>query len=290
MKEEYRRYLHEGQVAGSHYALVVPRNVPRGVTGAQMGMGVGSSLEFMDHREYQPGDDLRRINWNAYARTDRLTVKMYREEVNPHVDIVLDGSRSMALPETPKVHAALALAAVFAESGANAGYRTCSWITGSWCERIHNGTERAAFWEAIDFDSKTNPGQALSRMQGRFAAQGMRVFISDLLWLGDPLVCLNRLAQKASSVFVIQLLTRADVQSSSRGNIRLVDSETNETKELFIDAATGKRYQQRLTEHQNNWHRACTQVGALMTTLIADDVVDRWHLDELVATEILQVL
>ncbi|MCP4711656.1 MAG: DUF58 domain-containing protein, partial [Planctomycetes bacterium] len=54
-----------GQQAGARYSLVTPRNIPEGLTGAKMGNRPGSSLEFMDHREYQPGDDLRRIDWSA---------------------------------------------------------------------------------------------------------------------------------------------------------------------------------------------------------------------------------
>jgi len=85
----------DGERAGMRYALSVPHNAPFGTTGSQMANRPGSSLEFMDHREYQPGDDLRRIDWSAFARSDRLTVKLYREEVCPHLDVLIDGSRSM---------------------------------------------------------------------------------------------------------------------------------------------------------------------------------------------------
>ena len=60
-----------------------------------MGSGVGSSLDFQDHRNYLPGDDPRHINWQAYARTGNYSMKLYREEVRPMVDILFDVSDSM---------------------------------------------------------------------------------------------------------------------------------------------------------------------------------------------------
>src|SRR4249920_2976779 len=97
MKDEQRRYLSEGERAGARYALETPRQAPGGVAGGTLSQRAGSSLEFQDHRDYQPGDDLRHIDWNVYARTDQLTLKLYREEVTPHLDVLLDTSRSMTL-------------------------------------------------------------------------------------------------------------------------------------------------------------------------------------------------
>jgi uncharacterized protein (DUF58 family) len=68
-----------------------------GSSGAAAGRGSGSSLEFQDHRHYSPGDDPRHINWQAYARTGTATVKLWREEVSPRIDLVLDHSPSMEL-------------------------------------------------------------------------------------------------------------------------------------------------------------------------------------------------
>ena len=83
MNNSYREFLLEGERVGMRYALAVPRTTSAALAGLQMGQRAGSSLEFKDHRDYQPGDDLRRIDWNAFARSDRLTVKLFREEISP---------------------------------------------------------------------------------------------------------------------------------------------------------------------------------------------------------------
>src|SRR5262249_28464003 len=80
--EHLREYLSEGERAGQRYSLSLPRQTPRGASGAVWGQRAGSSLEFKDYRDYQPGDDLRHIDWNAFARSDQLSVKLFREEIS----------------------------------------------------------------------------------------------------------------------------------------------------------------------------------------------------------------
>src|ERR671911_2948414 len=75
----------------------MPRTHLGGRIGERLGSGTGSSLEFQDYRSYTPGDDLRHVDWAAYARSELLAVRLYREEVAPRIDLVLDISRSMAV-------------------------------------------------------------------------------------------------------------------------------------------------------------------------------------------------
>ncbi len=290
MNEQHRQYLMEGQQAGMRYSLVVPRNAPWGLVGNQLANRVGSSLEFMDHREYQPGDDLRRIDWSAFARSDKLTVKLYREEVNPHLDIIIDGSRSMALHETAKEHAAVALASALVTSAANAAFTHTAFLTSSGCNPLINGSEDPLVWEGVGFDSTESPLESFARMPPRLRPNGIRILISDLLWMGDPVMTLSHLADRASAVYVIQVLARSDVNPPERGNIRLVDSESDELQEIFLDASAQKRYRDALSNHQQNWNRAAVQLGATMTTIVAEDVVENWNFDDLVASEILRVV
>ena len=99
---DHRPDFLSGIALGAAFRLALPREAMRGLGGARAGAAAGSSLDFLDFREYHPGDDLRRLDWSVYARTDREVVKLYREEVFPRLDIVLDSSRSMDLPGTAK--------------------------------------------------------------------------------------------------------------------------------------------------------------------------------------------
>lgn len=289
MEQSYRHYLIEGERAGERYALAAPRNLPLGVSGSHLGNRAGSSLEFRDHREYQPGDDLRRIDWGAFARSDKLTIKLYREEISPHLDLLIDGSRSMALSDTAKIPATLGLAAIFATAAANSGYAHTTWMVHDGCEKISAGSERPSLWENIDFHARTDFAAAFMRVPPRWRPRGIRVLLSDLLWMGDPRKILSQFSMGASTVIVVQILAKADIEPPERGNIMLVDSETDIVQEIFLDAASEQRYREALTRHQQNWLRAVTQTGAIMTTVIAEEIVDNWHLPELIANEILRI-
>ena len=120
MDASIRQALRSGEQLGARYALQIPQVAASGIIGSRAGRRAGSSIDFQDYREYEPGDDLRFIDWGIYARTDRLTVKLFREEVTPHLDLILDGSRSMNLEDTVKANAVAQLAALLATSAANA--------------------------------------------------------------------------------------------------------------------------------------------------------------------------
>lgn len=292
MNDDYCSYLIEGERAGMRYALEPPRAASASLAGMQLGRQAGTSLEFRDHRDYQPGDDLRRIDWNAFARSDRLTVKLYREEISPHLDIVLDGSRSMALESSAKARAAIGLAAAFAIAAENSGYTHNAWLARDQVEPVVNGSNRPSLWRSLDFDFRGNPAESFVRMAPKFRRQGMRVLVSDLLWLGEPLAVLQSLAQGAASLVVAQTLADVDANPSEwaeRGRVRLIDSETDEQREIFIDDDAINRYREALARHQQNWRRACRQIGAAMVSVVAEQVIADWNLEALVKAQILKV-
>ena len=289
MNETYRQYLIDGERAGAQYALTAPRNVPFGISGSQMGKRSGSSLEFIDHREYQPGDDLRRIDWSSFARSDKLTVKLYRDEVSPHLDVVIDGSCSMALEDSSKAQATLGLAAVFATASSNVGYSHNAWVAGDGCRQVDNGTDRPSIWDEIDFAYHGDLSTSFVKLPPSWRPFGLRVLISDLLVPGDPLTVLAQFAERATAVVVVQVLAVADVNPSERGNIRLIDSETEVVQEIFLDPSAEKRYRDAFARHQESWHLAAKQTGAIMTTVIAEEVLSDWRLEALVAAEVLTI-
>jgi len=266
-----------------------PRGAPSGLVGAHLANRPGSSLEFMDHRSYQPGDDLRHIDWAAYARSDRLTVKVYRHEVNPHVDLLVDGSRSMDLEGTAKGEAVRALAALLATAARNASFSHRLWHGGDTWQMRPNGSADPVTWGALPLDAPTDTGRTYLTSPPRLAPRGMRFLLSDLLWMGEPERILAHLAEAATTVVLIQLLAGADVDGPPHGHARLVDSESGGRREVFLDAASLRRYRDRLARHQQHWHRAAKQAGAIMTTLVAETFLAGWDLEPLVAAGVLKV-
>src|SRR5271154_293643 len=271
MDSTIRQSLRDGEKLGLRYALQIPQVAAGGWTGSRSGRRAGSSIDFQDYREYQPGDDLRFIDWGIYARTDRLTVKLFREEVIPHLDLILDGSHSMNLTDTTKANAVAQLAALLATSAVNAQCSQAVWLSGEGFQRLPNDALAPSAWDKLELESKRTPEQSFEILPPKFRRLGVRVFVSDLLWPGNPIPILRRLRDGAAALFVIQLLARDDATPPEHGNLRVVDSETGDESEIYIDSSIAKQYAENLAQLQQSWSDACRQCGAHMTTLIAED-------------------
>jgi uncharacterized protein (DUF58 family) len=249
----------------------------------------GESMEFMDHREYQPGDDLRRLDWAAYARTDKMIVKLYRQEVCPHLDLVLDGSKSMALAGSRKQRAAVGLAAALCTAAGNTGYTHRAYVTGRGCHPIAGSAESPVLWQGVSLDAADSPAESFRALPPVWRPHGIRALVSDLLWLGDPLDLLSTLGHRAAAVYVIEVLAAADLDPPHHGNVRLVDSEDGAMRELFLDSAALARYRDNLRRHRQAWRRAARQVGAVMVSLVAEELCGTWDLSPLVEAGVLSV-
>jgi len=282
-------FLQEGATAARRFALATPRHGPANRTGQALGARAGSSLEFRDYRSYEPGDDLRHVDWNAYARSDQLRVKLFREEVAPHLDVLVDGSKSMTLAGSEKLRATLALAGFFAEAAANAGFSHCGWLLGADAVPLGDRRRRPAEWESLTFDHRDSPTPALASAAARWRPRGVRVLLSDLLWNADPAHAVRQLADRASTAVVLQVLASADANPVVGGSLRLQDCETGEIREIRVDARVAARYRENLTRLQGHWHDACRAAGTVFATLVAEDVLRDWRFDALVATGVLEV-
>jgi uncharacterized protein (DUF58 family) len=280
-----RQSLHAGEQLGARYALQIPQAAASGWTGPRSGRRAGSSIDFQDYREYQPGDDLRFIDWGIFARNDRLTIKLFREEVTPHLDLILDGSRSMNLEDTAKGNAVAQLAALLATAAANAQCTQAVWLSGEGFQRLPNDTLTPSAWDKLELASQRTPEQSFEILPPKFRRLGVRVLVSDLLWPGEPIQLLRRLREGAAALFVIQLLARDDATPPEHGNLRVVDSETGAESEIYIDSAIAKHYADNLAQLQQSWSDACRQCGAQMTTIIAEDLEN--SLKELEAIQLL---
>jgi hypothetical protein len=266
-----REYLSEGERAGQRYALRLPRQTPRGATGLALGQRAGSSLEFKDHREYQ------------------VTVKLYREEITPHLDLVLDVSRSMALEDTAKERATVALVAMLATAALNAGFGRAVWLMSDEIRPLPNGNASPALWGEFALNHRGSPATVLATGSPLWRPRGVRVLLSDLLWVGEPLLALRPFAEGAAAAVVIQLLAEADVNPPEDGALRLIDAETEQRREIHVDAVLARRYRETLRQHQQNWHQACRGCGAIFTTVVAETLLRDWKLEELIAADFLRV-
>jgi uncharacterized protein (DUF58 family) len=270
--DDLRAAVKAGLRAAGRYELAIPQAVRSGPAGDALGRGTGSSLEFSEHRDYQPGDDLRRIDWSAYARSDRLTVKLHREEITPHLDLLLDASRSMDLPRTPKARVAVALAAGLATTAANAGFSTSLWTAGDVVGRCGTVNQPPPLWDGIDFTGAAPLLDAFRHAPPAWRPRSLRVLISDLLWMDDPSSLLALMGERAAGLAIVQVVAAEDLAPPARGNHRLLDAETGRELDVFIDAGDQRRFAQRLARHREHWRDACRSRGAAFVELTAESI------------------
>lgn len=259
----------------SAWRLAWPRQPAPGTAGERLGRGSGASLEFMDYRDYVPGDDLRHVDWRAYARTDQLKVRVYREEVAPAVEVVVDGSPSLAV--TPRKRAAtLDLVAALRTWGERGGGRVRVLRAGS-AEAVHAD---APFEFAAAASGALLPQVPLARA-------GVRVVLSDFLFPGDPTPELGRLAAGAAVLMVIQLLDPWELAPEAHGASALVDCEDGARVELVLDAQAVRRYQERLRRLRESVAIATRRLGGRYACVAADGL-GRMCRDALLPAEIVE--
>ena len=291
------RFDPEVQQAAARYQLGLPRMPVSGRSGELLGRGTGSSLEFQEYREYQIGDDIRHLDWAAYARTDAMMVRLYREEISPRMEILLDASRSMTSvdptgplseSESLKARAARQLAGLFAHLGGNLGGRPA-------LIPITDRTPLEALpFESLDglntlrFDGSRSLREALDDHAIPLKRQTVRVVISDFLFPHDPDLLMRRLAGDASVLWILQVLNAWEAKPTTLGGRKLVDLETTEEANLQVVEKTIAEYSSRLLALQQELARACRRVHATFTILIAERGLLDLCGNELCAAEILR--
>jgi uncharacterized protein (DUF58 family) len=223
------------------YRLLLPRSALTGRVGNLSSAQVGSSLELHDFREYQPGDDLRHLDWNAVARTGRLILRVRKEEIAPRVEILVDASRSMAISER-KRERTRELAALFLRLGRAQGLSPAlHWIS----QEPRRVSADAAIPE--EFAARL----ALPELAGRLPLRpcGVRILVSDLLFSSALSPFLRRLADGTGRLALVQVLDPEDEEPSGGDGARLVDSETDEALDRLLSWDVLARYRRRLAAH-----------------------------------------
>lgn len=291
------RFDPEVQQAASRYQLGLPRMPVSGRSGELLGRGSGSSLEFQEYREYQYGDDIRHLDWAAYARSDALMVRLYREEISPRMEILLDASRSMTSvdPTGPlsesqslKAQTARQLAGLFAMLGGNLGGQPALIPVTDRTPLEALPIESHDALNTLPFDGSRSLREALDDHAIPLKRQTVRVVISDFLFPHDPDLLMRRLAGDASVLWVLQVLNAWEAKPTTLGGRKLVDLETTEEANLQVVEKTIAEYSARLLALQQELSRACRRVHATFAILIAERGLLDLCGNELCAAEILR--
>src|SRR5262249_14702544 len=197
----------------------------------------GSSLEFSDYREYLPGDDIRKIDWNAYARSERMFLKLFYEEESRPVYFVVDQSQSMNFGTPTKFNFSLSLALCLCYVALRRYDQPALLLMrDSRFRKIMLRSQNQFFATLRLLENEKPSGQnqlsrALKSMARAGLARGIYYVLSDFC-SEDGFEGLSVLSAAGNEIHCLQVLAQEELQPTARGDLRLIDSENNETLDV----------------------------------------------------------
>lgn len=228
----------------------------------------GQSVEFADYRNYVVGDDLRFLDWNLFARLDRLFIRLFLEEEDLHIYVLLDNSLSMDFGSPTKMHYAKQVAAALGFVGlVNMDRVVIEAFNDRLTQRMPALRGRRSLWRLLDFVTKLEPAgpsdlrQALRTFSMQSSGKGIVILLSDLMDKGGYEEALRYLIARQLDVFVIHILSQEEIEPEIVGDLRLVDIEDDDTAEITVSGPLIKRYKQNLAAYQAGIQEFCTRRG-----------------------------
>ncbi len=257
--------------------------------GSRMSRRRGQSPEFVDHRAYSPGDDLRRLDWNVLARSEQTVIKRYRAEEEAAVRVAVDVSASMGMGEPPKIELARKIAAaigyVALAEGERAQIATMS-VRGVELGAPKRGKGQ---WGAIrdrlrrvQVDEPTAelsiaPESTSAELLRRAGRAGILVFITDALAPNGDVEGWPRAVARARAsghdVRVVQILSPEDIDPPWDGDLQLVDAESGGTVDITFDARAREAYAKRLEALVGALREGCRKSKAAYARARSDESV-----------------
>ncbi len=243
------------------------------LTGNRKSIQKGSSTEFSDFREYMPGDDISRIDWNAYGRLDRFYVKEYMEEKEAVVSVLIDTSSSMNYGTKKKSELACMLAAALAYIGLSNMDRVVIYDMQRMQTPFAAGSGRKALsqltdWiERLTFDGKVDINEAVRQLPAR--GQGVAIVISDF-WQESFLAeeqetvekMLRFLDYRRQKAVLLHVLAGEELSVELTGTRNLIDMEEHSALRLTLEDASIRVYEKALQDFIIGLRRECAKSGA----------------------------
>ncbi len=248
---------------------LVSRKIFRGrMKGERRSHRKGQSVEFADYRAYVPGDDLRFMDWNLFARLDRLFLKLFLEEEDLRLFILLDNTVSMSFGDPSKLAFAQQVAAAL---GFVALCRSDRIQIGSLLPQPTDDFRpirgRPSVWRLLQQLEQISPAENTSLSNGilrflqRCTGRGILILISDLLEKDGFERSLKHLIARDMDIFVIHVLSREELQPSLSGDLRLVDAEDQDVTDLSVTRSVLEQYDQTVAAFLHRSKSFCHKHG-----------------------------
>lgn len=248
---------------------LISRKIFRGrMKGERRSKRQGQSVEFADFRQYVPGDDLRFIDWNLFARLERLYLKLFLEEEDLHFYALIDTSASMDFGEPTKLQYAKQLAAALGFIGLCRADRVKIESLGTTSKNPGPTLRgRASLWRMQDYLAGIKPGENISLTEGvknfclRNPGKGILVLITDLLDKAGYEKALRFLVTQQMDVYLLHVLSPEELTPEIKGDLRLIDCEDSDIAEITVSRPLLDKYKRTLAAFVDGAREFCTRRG-----------------------------
>ena len=269
-------------------ALLSRRAFRGRVQGERRSLRKGMSVEFSDYRPYGVGDDFRYVDWNIYARLDRLYVKLFVDEEDLCLHVLLDASASMGWGQPSKLLYGARLAAALGFVGlVNLERVGVGVLRGGLAEGWSPARGRAQILPLMDFlgrieaSGPTRLAEGLGAYALRAREPGLAVVISDLMDPAGYERGLRALLERRYDVHVVHLLSPEETNPPYAGDLRVTDVETGESRDVTLDADALRGYRERLREYLERAETFCRGNEVSYYRVTTDTPVEAFMLAQL---------
>ena len=238
------------------------------VKGERRSKRKGQSVEFADYRNYVKGDDLRFLDWNLYARLDRLFIRLFQEEEDLHFYLLIDNSLSMDFGSPTKLHYAKQVAAALAFIGlVNMDRVVIEAFNDRLTQSLPAVRGRRSLWRVLDFLQKLQPAgpsnlrEAIRSFTIKSTGKGIVILLSDMLDKAGYDDAIRYLVARQYDVYVIHILSQEEIEPELLGDLKLVDAEDSDEAEITVSGPLLKKYKQTLAAFQSTLHEYCNRRG-----------------------------
>lgn len=257
----------------------------------------GSTVEFADFREYTPGDDIRRIDWNLFSRFDKYFIRLFVDERQMHNQILVDGSASMDDGEGKAEYALKTAAALGYLSVQGMDRTSIKMIQGSGLISVGQRiTGKESFYstvselEEVRFYGSAEISDAVKNSQETGFDDGLTVIISDFFTESDWKQAVDYLLYKKREVLLIQVLTPAEANPDYFGRMQLLDAESVDIDDgrnmrMRITKSEYKAYLQALSEYLEDMKQFCRSRNVGYVTVNTANPIEKELLNSLYETE-----
>ena len=228
----------------------------------------GQSVEFADYRNYVIGDDLRFLDWNLFARLDRLFIRLFMEEEDLHFYVLLDNSLSMDFGTPTKLLYAKQIAAALSFIGlVNMDRVVIEAFNDRLTQSMPAARGRHSLWRVMGFLQKieaagpSNLKRALRSFSLKCSGKGIVVLLSDFMDKDGYEEALRYLVARQLDIYVIQILSQEEIEPEIVGDLKLVDIEDEDVAEVTVSGPLLKRYKQNLAAYRAKLQEFCARRG-----------------------------